>query len=119
MPVRVEGIAQLNAAFKAAGRDVERKLLREDLKAAAEVVAVSGREKISRYRGARIGRLRPVVTNRAVFVRQSESKRTGLRGDFGSLQWRKLSEALDENEDKVREGLEDALDRINARADLT
>jgi hypothetical protein len=117
VPVRVTGLKETQAAFRKADKGLA-KLVREDLKEAAQPVADSGREKISAYRGAKVSSIRPRVTGRSVFVRQSASKVTGKRGDFGALQWRKLAEALDENEDKVREGVEEALDRLIDRAGL-
>ena len=118
MAVYVTGIRETQAALKGVDNKLERRLLREDLKDAVQPVADAGREKIGRYRGARVGRIRPIVQSRAVKVRQSESKRTGKRGDFGSLQWRLLAEALDENEDGVRDELQKALDRIIEREGL-
>lgn len=88
------------------------KVIRDELKQAGEVVAVAARERISRYQGARVSQIGPRVSVRGVFVTQRARKVTGQRGDFGSLQMRHLLGALAENEDKVIEGVEDALDRL-------
>lgn len=118
MPIIVTGVAETDRAFKQADRDLDRRLLKDDLKEAARPVVDSGREKIGHYRGAKTSSIRPRVTSRAVFVRQSAGKRTGKRPDFGSLQWRKLNEALQEKESEVIENLEEALDRLIDRAGL-
>ncbi len=117
MPILVTGHTETARSMKQIDKGLE-KLMKADLKEAVEPVAVSGREKIGRYRGARTGRIRPVVTTRAVLIRQSESKKTGKRGDFGSLQWRLLAEALDDNEDAVVENVREAYGRIQERAGL-
>ena len=119
MPVKVTGLKELQRDLKGADNDLERKLLREDLKKAAEPVSVAGRAKIAKYHGAKVSSIRPVATGRSVFVRQSQGKKTGRRGDFGSLQWKKLSAALDEHEDDVRERREDAVTRSIKRHGLT
>ncbi len=116
MAVRVTGLRETQRALRKIDGQLESKLLKEDLKEAVEPVAVTAREKIGHYRGARTSRIRPVVMARGVYVRQSEAKRSGLRGDFGALQWRKLAASLDEREDEVVSNLAEALDRINSRA---
>lgn len=118
MPVKVTGLRETQRALRKIDGQLESKLLKEDLKQAVEPVASTAREKIGHYRGARTGRIRPVVMARGVYVRQSEPKRSGLRGDFGSLQWRKLAASLDEREGEVVDNLAKALNRINARAGL-
>lgn len=88
------------------------KLVTDDLKEAVEPVVLSGREKIARFPGARVARIRPVVTMRAVIVRQSEPKRGGKRADFGRRQTMALRDALEENQDEVVDRLERSLDRL-------
>lgn len=115
MAIKVTGLRETQAALREIDKNLA-KLAKEDLAKASQPVADSARHKISRFRGARVNRIRPVVTGRAVYVRQSESKRTGKRGDFGSLQWELLSDALTENEGEVRDNVEEALIRIIHRA---
>lgn len=111
MAVRVQGLQETVRAFNKLDRTVSREIQRE-LKKAAEPVTQAGREKISRYPGASIGTISPRATGASVFVTQKARKKTGLRPDFGGLQQRRLDEALNENEDRVIEGIEDFLDLI-------
>jgi len=110
--VRITGVRETVSALRKVSRAAPR-IVTDELKAAAEPVAVSARAKISRYPGAKTGSINPRVAGAGnVFVTQGARKVTGLRGDFGALQMRRLSEALDENEAEVRSGVEKALDRI-------
>jgi hypothetical protein len=109
--VRVRGLRELQRDFAKVSSDLKREL-RSELKEVAEPVAESARQKIDRYRGARTASIRPRVTARSAFVTQGARKVTGLRGDFGALQMRRLGEALDENKDEVVQGLERMLDRL-------
>jgi hypothetical protein len=109
--IRVEGLREVTAAF----RQVDRSLatsLGDDLKKAAEPVAESARRKVTRFQGASVGTIRAKRSGPNVVVEQSARKVTGLRGDFGALQMRKVLEpALDENEDKVFSEVERVLDK--------
>jgi hypothetical protein len=70
--------------------------------------------RISRYRGT-TQKMRTRVKGRgSVFVQGTARKRTGKRGDFGRLQQRHLEAALEANQDKVRNELEKALDRLTS-----
>ena len=110
--IRITGVRETVSALRRVSRAAPR-VITDELKAAAEPVAVSARTKISQYPGAKTGSIRPRVAGLGnVFVTQGARKVTGLRGDFGALQMRRLSEALDENEPEVRRGVEKALDRI-------
>ena len=68
------------------------------------------------FPGAKVNRIRPAVTSRGVFVRQTQAKRTGKRKDFGLLQKHKLEEALEENSALVRANIGLEVNRIIARA---
>ena len=115
--IRVKGLRELNAAFRNLEKktDIERGMLRNELKKVAEPVAESAKQKIGRYQGAKLNTIRPRVAARSVFVTQGARKVTGKRGDFGSLQMtRGLMPALDENADKIVRGLEHVLDQLGS-----
>jgi hypothetical protein len=77
-----------------------------------EPVARSAASKLARWRGASTAvRVHPL--QKGVFVRQQAKKVTGLRGDFGALQMRDAFEpALDENQHRIVQDLDDAIDRF-------
>jgi hypothetical protein len=79
---------------------------------AAEPVRRDWASRLSRYQGASLATIGPKLTTRSVFVTQRARKRTGRRGDFGSLQMRHGLAALLENEDETRAEVEKAFDRL-------
>jgi hypothetical protein len=111
--VRVRGLRELQRDFAKMSKELK-KDLRDELKQVAEPVAADAKSKLSRYQGASISTIRPRVTMRSAFVTQGARKVTGLRGDFGVLQMRRLSEALDENKDEVVQGLERMIDKLGS-----
>lgn len=111
MAVQIKGLHEVVRGFNKVHRATSREIQTE-LKKAAEPVATAGREKISRYTGASVGTITPRASGASVFVTQRARKVTGLRGDFGGLQQRRLDEALNENEDVVERRVENALDRL-------
>jgi hypothetical protein len=111
MAVLIRGLTEVVRGFNKVHRATSREIQRE-LKKAAEPVATSGREKISRYPGASTGTINPRAAGASVYVTQRARKVTGQRPDFGALQQRRLDEALNEHEDEVERGVEAALDRL-------
>lgn len=110
--VRVSGLRETVAAFRRIDGSLVKEV-RDALKEAAEPVASSARQKISRYRGASLGTIRPRASGASVFVRQDARKVTGRRGDFGALQMRKgLEPALEENAEEVVSKVDDALGKL-------
>jgi hypothetical protein len=105
--VRVEGYRETMRALKAMESSVAREA-REALKEAAEPVAITARAKISIYDDANVGTIKPRAGIRGAFVTQGAKKVTGQRGDFGTLQQRRLGEALDEHGDDIADEVEDA-----------
>lgn len=99
--VRVEGVREVNAAF----RKIDKKLAREfgnDLKKAAAPVVETARQKETKWQGASVGTIRAKRSGPRVFVEQSARKKTGKRSDFGALQMREaLVPALDEETTEV------------------
>lgn len=116
----VEGYAQLDRAFRKVSKEVDpqaSKRMRGEFKRAAEPVAATAREKISRYQGASLQTIHPVAYARGVYVVQDARKVSGLRGDFGLLQMRTgLEPALEQNKALVLREIEGALDRIAGEA---
>jgi hypothetical protein len=114
--VHVVGLREVQRAF----REVDKSLalqLGNDLKKAAEPVAVSAKQKVSRYRGASINTIRTRRAGPTIYVEQSAKKVTGKRGDFGALQMRRaLEPALDEKSAQVFREVEQVLDHYASKA---
>lgn len=113
--IRVQGVREVNAAF----RKIDRKLASEfgnDLKKAAAPVVDAAKQK-EKWQGASIGTIRAKRTGARVFVEQSARKVTGLRGDYGALQMRDaLIPALDENTAEVFGEVEKVLNHYASSA---
>jgi hypothetical protein len=110
--VRVEGLRETVMAFRRLDKKLP-KVVTDELKKAAEPVAQDGRAKISHYPGAKLNTIRPRVKGAGnVYVTQGARKKTGKRPDFGSLQMRRLLEALDDNRAQVIRHVENALEEI-------
>jgi hypothetical protein len=111
--VRVRGVREVVRAFRQLDRDAG-KAVQARLAKAADPVAQSARDKLTRYRGASLGTIRPRATATGrVFVTQRARKRTGKRGDFGALQMTHgLMPALEEHRPDVIRELEHALDDL-------
>lgn len=108
------GVRETVAALNKVSRDAP-KVVTNELKTAAEPVTRAAATRISRYRGSKPQSIKPRVKGRgSVFVQQNARKKTGKRGDFGRLQQKHLEAALEANQDKVRQRLEQALDRLTA-----
>jgi hypothetical protein len=112
--VRVKGLREVDRAFRQMDKESS-KALRAAMVEAAVPVAASARDKISRYQGASVSTIRPRAVARGAFVTQGARKVTGLRGDFGALQMRRLGEALDENQAVVMEKAERVIDLLAER----
>jgi hypothetical protein len=110
--VRFEGVAETVAAFNELGSSAKR-TVQTGLKKAAEPVAASARQKISRYRGASLSTIVPRSAGMSVFVTQRAREVTGIRGDYGELQMtRGMIPALEENEGAVVAAVDAALDDL-------
>jgi hypothetical protein len=112
--VRVQGVREVQKAF----RGVDRSLAAEfgqDLQKAAEPVAQAARAK-EKWQGASINTIRTRRRGVNIYVEQSARKVTGLRGDYGALQMRQaLEPALDENSGKVFSEVASVLDKYANR----
>lgn len=107
--VKVEGVREVNAAFRKVDKDLA-KQFGNDLKKAAEPVASTARQKVTRYRGAKVTTIRTRRSGPRVFVEQGARKVTGKRPDFGALQMRTvLIPALEERTDEVFDQVEQVL----------
>lgn len=111
MPVQVTGLRETAAALKKLDRGLGKQMAAA-LKEAAEPVAEASRGKISRFRGAKVSTIRPRATPTAAYVRQGAGKKTGTRPDFGALQFRLMSDALDEGEGQVVNDVQEAMNRF-------
>lgn len=114
--VRVHGIKEVNAAF----RKIDKQLASQfgaDLKKAAEPVATTARQKVTRYAGASVNTIRTRRSGPTVLVEQGARKVTGKRPDFGALQMRTvLVPALDEQAAEVYDRVDKVLSSYADRA---
>lgn len=112
--VTVKGLREVDRAFRQTDKEAS-KALRAGMLEAARPIAASARDLISRYPGASVGTIRPRAAARGAFVTQGARKVSGLRGDFGALQMRRLNEALDENHAEVLEKAGEIIDLLAER----
>lgn len=116
--VRVRGVKEAVRAFNKMDKKLGQEF-KNEMKKAAEPVAETARQKITRYRGASTN-IVPIAKGASVFVRQRARKVTGKRSDFGLTQMRTVFEpAAEERQSDVIKGVEDALDRFSRESDLT
>lgn len=114
MPAHIEarGLKETAAALRKLDKGLPKEMAKA-LKEAVQPVADASKAKISRYRGAKLNTIRPRATPTVAYVRQGAGKKTGTRPDFGALQWRRMSEALDENQEQVVSDVRDAIERFS------
>lgn len=111
--VRVRGLRSLLRATDAAGKDTKR-LVRDELRKAAEPVRAEAAARFAPY-DARSATRYGISVRRVgtVAVEQRLRRTTGQHPEFGALQMRKaLVPALESNEDKVVDALDEALERL-------
>ena len=108
--IRIEGLYELQRAFNRLDRKLTRQL-GDELKRAAQPVADTSRERISHFRGASLSTIRVTRSGLRVFVQQGARKVTGKRGDFGALQFREMSGALNEESDEVVQAIDHVFGR--------
>jgi hypothetical protein len=114
--VIVRGYREADRAFRSLSRELSGEF-RQEMREAAEPIAQAAREKLRRYAGVSLDTIRPVAIARGIVVRQNARKVTGQRPDFGAIQMtRGFIPAAAENENRVIEGLERALDRLTREA---
>lgn len=114
--VRVKGLRSLLRATDAAGKDTK-KLVRDELRRAAEPVRRDAAVRFARYDPRSASRygvsVRRVGT---VSVEQRLRRTTGQHPEFGALQMRAaLVPALEAKQDEVVGHLEEALERLARR----
>lgn len=113
--VRVEGLKELNRAFKNVSKELQKEL-RVGLKKAAEPVATDARRRAARFGAKTAAGIKPSARGTSAFVRQSNRKTSGRRPDFGGIQMAAaFLPALAANEDAVVREVEHLLDRIADR----
>jgi hypothetical protein len=116
--VHVSGLREFQRAARKAEGDLDKEI-KAELKAIGDkFVPVADQRAAGRFRGP-VGPYRAYVQQRALIVRQSRSKVTGLRGDFGVMQMMDVLEpTLEEREPETRSDFEDMLDRLISRSGL-
>jgi hypothetical protein len=111
MTVKVRGLREVQRGVRKLSDSVGKDLTAE-LKTAAEPVAASARQKLTRYQGVSLN-VQPVALMASVRVRQQQRKVTGLRGDFGALQMRTaFRPALEENQERVVRNIEQVVNEF-------
>ncbi len=118
--VRVEGLRELSRAFSRYDKELKREL-RLELKAAAEIVAVAARQKLSELAPpaspATVSGIRGRTSGPTALVDQRLRKSTGNRGDWGATQMAfGLIPARSEKYPEVVQATELMLDRLGRRA---
>jgi hypothetical protein len=111
--IRIEGLRELERAFRASEDDLRRELQRE-LNEAGKIVAEDARGRLARYSARSAGGIRSRIKRRTeVVVEQRRRRTTGRRPDWGSFQMREvLIPARSARIREVEQRLENMLDRI-------
>lgn len=110
--LRVRGLREFIKACDHADRAVKRGL-RNQLKAAGEIVAVDARKRFEQYSPESARTFRVVVRQRGVAVEQSRRKTTGERPDWGNTQMKKgLLPAAADKQEEIEFAVEMMLDRV-------
>ena len=112
--VRVEGLREVNRAFRRMDAQLAQEL-KDELKKSAEPVAAEARDRIGRFAGASTSTIQPIALMGGVFVRQKQRKRGGKHPDFGALQMRYLLGIAADHEDEIRANVEDMLDWLGRK----
>ena len=114
--VRLHGYRETMRALRKCEKGA-RDAWKDAFKEVARPIAEEAQSRLARYQGISLGTIGPRVVTSGVFVTQRAKKRTGLRGDFGSLQMRVgLLPALEANEGKIDKAVEKALDDLTDSA---
>jgi hypothetical protein len=114
--VRIRGLRELNAAFRKVEKEL-RKDLRDELKAAGEVVRPVASSLFSPIDARSAAGYRVRVRARGVAVEQSLARTTGQHPQYGRLQMeRALMPALDQKEGEVFDLMDGMLNRLGIRA---
>ena len=111
--IRIEGLAQLERAFRACSDDLRRDLQKE-LNEAGKIVAEDARSRLARYSARSSMGIRSRIKRRTeVVVEQRRRRTTGQRGDWWALQMtRALLPARAAKRKDVVERLDRMLDNI-------
>jgi hypothetical protein len=113
--VKITGYRETMRALNKIQRGAHKRVM-GGLLLAAEPVRRSWVGKLSPYRGVSTSTITPKMTTSSIFVTQRARKRTGKRGDFGSLQMRHGLAALFEEADNTTRAVEKALDMLTGEA---
>lgn len=112
-PVRVQGLRELDKAWRAADKELAREM-RGRLKEIGEIVAVDARRRFDRISPKDAATMQPSARAAGVFVQQKKRKTTGKRPDYGARQMNEaLQPALEAKEDEVVKAYEEkVLDEV-------
>lgn len=114
--VRVEGYREAARALQKVNAGAKREILK-GIAEAGRPIADDANRRLGRFTA--VGPVKSVGTTGGVFIRQTKRKVSGLRGDFGALQMRDgLIPAVESNEEKIVEHVENALEGLIAREGL-
>lgn len=114
--VRITGVKETIRSLEKIKRGSGKAVL-AGLKEAAEPVRQEWISRIQKYQGVSTSTIGPKLLTKGVVIQQRASKRTGLRGDFGSLQMRHGLGALFDKQDETLDEVEKALDKLTESAD--
>jgi hypothetical protein len=110
--VRVKGLREFQRALRTADKET-RKKVQDRLKEAGDVVRASAADRFAAIDAGSASGFRVKSRQRGVSVEQTKRRVTGKRGDYGALQMRRaLIPALEDNEERVVDELDRALDEI-------
>lgn len=113
--VRVQGLRELQAAFRKMDKELSKEL-RDNLREAGKIVQQEASSLFSGVDARSAAGYKVRVRARGVAVEQSLGRTTGQHGQYGALQMRKaLVPALDNKESAVVDRLEDMLDTLGNR----
>lgn len=108
----VRGYTELVSAFAKAEEDVKNEFF-ELLREVGDIVRADASARFAPYNARSAAGFRTVAQRTSVDVRQSLTKTTGQRPDYGALQITKaLLPALDARSEEIREKFEELLDQI-------
>lgn len=109
--VRLKGFREFQRAL-AKGDKQTKKLVRDRFKKSGEIVRSEASTQFDHIDSSDAGSFRVAVRTRGVAVEQRRKRTTGKRPDYGALQMRYLSAALDAKQDEVVRDVDKALDDI-------
>lgn len=110
--IRVTGVRETVTRLKKTDSKLPKALM-DGLKNAAMPVAEESKQKIGKYRGAKLTTIRPRAKGRGdIFVTQGARKKTGKHPQYGTLQLHLMWDALEEKRPEVIRNIDRAIDHL-------